>query len=234
MLLSVISMLYFIGGSLAFVFAPSLAENRFFLMAVLLAVLWGSTLSSLRGIKANSLVSTVCFLGGVLIPGILIIVLGAIYLLQGNPSHLDFSLTASNIFPDFKHIGTLVLILAFTRTFTGIEASANHANQVENPTKNFPLSIFIVVLLGLLINLLSAMSVGIVVPKEEISLIAGLMEAYQNFFAKFNIKWIVPVIGFLVAAGAAGGANAWLLGPVKGLLAAAKHGDLPPFFRKTI
>ena len=42
----------------------------------------------------------------------------------------------------------------------------------------------------------------------------------------------MPILGFLVATGAAGGVNAWLLGPVKGLLETAKHGDLPPFFRK--
>ena len=182
MLLSVISMLYFIGGSLAFVFAPELAQNRGFLIAVLLFVLWGSTFISMQGVKANSLVSTVCFIGGVLIPGLLTIVLGAYYLLKGNPSNLSFSFTMANIFPDFKDIGTLVLILAFTRTFTGIEASANHAGNVLNPKRNFPLSILIVVILGLSTNLLGAVAVAVVVPAENISLIAGIMEAFQVFF----------------------------------------------------
>lgn len=232
MLLSVISMLYFVGGSLAFVFAPELAQNRFFLIAILLIVVWGSTLINIHGIKANSLVSMICFLAGVLFPAILIITLGFFYLLEGNVSNLSFNFTAKNIFPDFTHITTLVFLLSFTRTFTGIEAPANHAANVINPTKNYPIAIFIVVLLGLGINLLGAASVAVVVPKEEISLIAGVMEAFRNFFTGLHVEWLVPYIGILVAGGAIGGANAWLLGPVQGLLQTARHGNLPPIFRK--
>ena len=233
MLVNVITMLFFVGGSLAFVFAPSLAESRIFLITVILSVTWLSTLSSLRGIKANSLISTICFIGGVLIPGIILIVLGIIYVWMGKPIHLNLSWTASNIFPDFTHISTLVLIVGFTLAFTGIEASASHAGKVVNPKRSYPIAILIVVIFGLTLNLLGAISVASVVPKEEISLIAGLMEAIRKFFVELNIAWLVPYMSILVAGGALGGANAWLLGPVKGLLETAKNGDLPPFFRKT-
>lgn len=232
MLLSVISMLYFVGGSLAYVIAPDLAASRIFLLAVLLLVLWSCTFISLKGIKANSLVSTVCFLGGVLIPGLFIIGLGIWYLVSGNISHLDFSLTKSNIFPDFKNITTLVLILGFARTFTGIEASSNHAGRVINPNRSYPIAILIVVILGLATNLLGAVSVAVVIPKEEISLVAGIMEAFNNFLKDLNIPWLVPYLGILVAGGAVGGANAWLMGPIKGLLETAKRGDLPPMFKR--
>lgn len=232
MLLSVTSMLYFVGGSLAFVFAPELAQNRFFLIVTLLIVVWGSTLINIHGIKANSRVSTFCFSLGVLLPAILIIILGGSYILRGGESNLSFEFTWKNLLPDFRHITTLVFLLSFTRTFTGIEAPANHASNVINPTRNYPIAIFIVVILGLSINLLGAASVAVVVPKEEISLIAGVMEAFRKFFTGLNVEWLVPYIGILVAGGAIGGANAWLLGPVQGLLQTARHGNLPPMFRK--
>lgn len=233
MLISVISMLYFVGGSLAFVFSPELAQNRYFLIVVLFVVVWGSTIINIHGIKANSRVSTICFLGGVLFPGILIIILAASYLISGNVSHFNFDFSFKNIFPDFHHITTLVLLLSFTRTFTGIEAPANHAANVINPTKNYPIAIFVVVLMGLSINLLGAASIAVVVPKEEISLISGVMNAFYNFLSNLHLSWLVPYIGVLVSLGAIGGANAWLLGPVQGLLRTAKHGNLPPVFRKT-
>ncbi len=232
MLLSVVSMLYFVGGSFAFVFSPELANSKLFLISVILVVLWGCTFISMKGIKANSIVSTVCFLGGVLFPGTLIIILGVFYLFSGNPIDLDLTFSFKKIVPDVKHITTLVLILAFTRTFTGIEASANHAGRVVNPGRNYPIAIFLVVILGLATNLLGAFSVAVVVPKEQISLIAGIMEAFEIFLTKLNIKWAVPYLGVLVAGGAIGGVNAWLMGPIKGLLATAKRGDLPPIFRK--
>jgi len=37
----------------------------------------------------------------------------------------------------------------------------------------------------------------------------------------------------MMTLGAIGMLNTWILGPAKGLLAAANKGDLPPFFRKT-
>ncbi|KPK33734.1 MAG: hypothetical protein AMS24_00200 [Chlamydiae bacterium SM23_39] len=232
MLLSVISMFYFVGGSFAYVIAPDLAANKIFLISVLFVALWTCTLASLKGVRVNSLVSTCCFLLGVLLPAILMIVLGVFYFFSDNPLSIDLSFTPKNIFPDFKKFATLVLILSFTRTFTGIEASSNHAGKVINPARNYPVAIFFVVIIGLAVNLLGAFSVAIVVPQRDISFVSGFMQAFEMFLRKMNVGWIVPYIGVLVAGGAIGGANAWLMGPVKGLLEAAKRGFFPPFLTK--
>jgi len=232
MILGIISQLYFVGGSLAFVFAPHLASNKLFLLATLLVVLWGTTFLALKGQKTSSMISTVGFLGGVLFPGSLIIGLGALYFFMGNPSQIDMSFSMKNIFPSFSQITTLVLLVGFMRTFCGIEASSSHAAEVENPKRNYPIAIFFVVVIGLLINVLGSLSVAAVVPQKEISLLAGLMEAFTVFFTKFNMKWFVPYMGLLVAGGAIGAINTWVMGPVKGLFAAAKSGALPPFFQK--
>ena len=58
------------------------------------------------------------------------------------------------------------------------------------------------------------------------------MEAFADFLSKFNMSWFVPIMGMLVALGALGAINSWLMGPVKGLLASAKSGQLPPYFQK--
>lgn len=232
MTISVIAMLYFISGSLAYVFAPSLAENRIFLVITQLVVIWFFTFLNLKGLKMSSWISTVGFLGGVLFPGILIIVLGFIYVLQGNPVHLDMSFTASNLFPDIKHISTLVLLVGFMRAFAGVEASSVHANYVNKPQRNYPLAIFIVVIIGIAINVLGSLAVAVVVPANEISLLSGIMEAFHSFFTKFHMLWLVPIMGFLAAIGQMGGASTWMTGPVSGLFATAEEGQLPPFFQK--
>jgi len=232
MVIGVIAMLYFVGGSLAFVFAPALASSRWFLLAVLLAVIWGSTLASLKGQKVSGMISTVGFLGGVLLPGSVIIILGIIYLLTGNAPQMSLSFTEGNIIPSFGQITTIVLLVAFMRTFSGIEASSSHAAEVDDPKRNYPIAIFFVVALGLTLNLLGSLAVGIVVPQKQISLLAGIMEALSVFFAQFNLSWLVPVFGLLAAGGAVGGISTWVMGPVKGLHATALNGELPPFFQK--
>lgn len=232
MILGIISQLYFVGGSMAFIFAPQLANNKLFLLGILLATLWISTFFSMRGQKTSSKISTIGFLGGVLFPGTLLIILGIIYFMQGNASEINMAFTFKNIIPDLNKITTLVLLVGFMRTFCGIEASASHAGEVENPKRSYPIAIFFVVLIGLLINVLGSLSVAAVVPQKQISLLAGIMEAFTDFFAKFNMSWFVPVMGILVTLGAVGAINTWLMGPVKGLFASAQNGQLPPYFQK--
>ena len=103
-----------------------------------------------KGIKANGIVSTIFFISGVLVPVFLINILGIVYLLKGGVSNLEFSFAPSKIFPNFRHFSTFALLLGFAITFSGSEASANHAGKVINPSKNYPIAIFIVVVLGLL------------------------------------------------------------------------------------
>ncbi|MFC1894609.1 amino acid permease [Candidatus Dependentiae bacterium] len=233
MIVGIISQLYFVGGSLAFVFYPHLAQSKLFLLTVLLTVLWGITFFVIKGQKTSSMISTVGFLAGVLFPGALLIILGVIYFLMGNAPAINMSLNFKNIIPNFKQVTTLVLLVGFMRAFCGIEASSSHAAEVENPKKNYSIAIFCVVLFGLLINIFGSLAIAAVVPQKKISLSAGIMEAFTSFFAKFNMVWFVPIIGLLVTLGAIGAINTWLMGPVKGLLASAKNGQLPPYFQKS-
>jgi len=80
---------------------------------------------------------------------------------------------------------------------------------------------------------LSSLAIAAVMPSGDISLTAGIMQGFKNLFDKFDIGWLLPVLGFLVAFGAMGGVTAWIVGPSKGLFATASDGDLPPFLART-
>ena len=110
---------------------------------------------------------------GVLIPGILIIRLGVLYLLSGDPVQIDLSLSEANLIPDMSNISSIVSLAGFIFVFAGIEVSAAHANEVKNPQRNYPIAIFIAGLILFIINVFGAMAVAIVVPQKQISLIAG-------------------------------------------------------------
>jgi len=232
MVIGMTGVLSFIGGMIAFVINPALANNKLFLLTIILAVYWGVTLFNLRGMNASSRISTVCFIGGVFVPGVLIILLGIIYLLQGNPIQVNTAITLQNLVPDMRNIHTLVLLFGFIFVFSGMEISAVHAGEVDNPQKNYPLAILLAAILLVSINVIGAMSVAVVVPRSHLSLVSGLMEAFSVFFSKFNLRWMIPIIAFLAGFGATGQVSTWVLGPVKGLLATAKNGDIPPFFQK--
>ena len=68
---------------------------------------------------------------------------------------------------------------------------------------------------------------------KDISLTAGIMQGFKDMLHMFKLDWLLPVMGFLLAFGAIGSVTAWIGGPSKGLLATAKHGEIPPFLQHT-
>ncbi|MBU0686546.1 MAG: APC family permease [Candidatus Margulisbacteria bacterium] len=232
MVFGMVMILSFVAGSLAFAINPALAGNKFYVLAVIVITYWILTLLNMRGMKTSGWISTVCLIGGVFIPAIFIIGFGLVYIFGGNPIQLNLSLTVSNFIPDLSKITNIALLAGVIFIYAGIEASASHAAEVNNPQRNYPIAIFFAGLLLILINILGGFAVGAVVPHNEISLTAGIMEAFKIFFNRFNVSWLVPVMALLAGLGAIGQVSTWVVGPVKGLLATAENGDLPPIMQK--
>jgi amino acid transporter len=87
--------------------------------------------------------------------------------------------------------------------------------------------------LVLLIFILPALAISWVVPAEQISLTAGIMQAFEAVFATFDITWLTPIVGIMLVAASLGGMLTWLAGPSKGLLLISREeGYLPPFLQK--
>ena len=228
------SILAYVAASLAYTIRPAWAENRFFIFAVIVLVYWGSTLANMKGTRLSGMISTVCVTVGVFFPTLILLILGADYLLSGNQVHLDCSMQASNWLPSLSNSGNLVLLLSFIFGYVGVEVSASHANEVAKPQRNYPLAIFIAAVVGFVLTLLGGLVVAAVLPQQtiEANLINGIMVTFSRLFELHHIQWMIPIFAGLVALGAAGQVSTWIVGPVKGLQATANRGDFPPIFRK--
>lgn len=222
--------LSFVATTIAYVFYPPLADNKPFVIGIILVSYWGMTWLNYLGIETSSWFSTIGVILGTVVPGLLIITLGAIWVIDGNPINTDLSFSA--LIPRMENFGDYVFLAGLFLAFTGLEVSAAHAREVKNPQKNYPKSIIIAALLTFSIFMLGSLSIAFVIPQENISLAAGLMEAFRSFFAYYNLGWILPIVGVLLVIGAIAEVNAWIVGPVKGLYASTSHGNLPPLFHK--
>jgi putative glutamate/gamma-aminobutyrate antiporter len=225
------TILSFIGATLAYLYDPALADNRVYMVAIVLITYWGGTLINFRGMEASGLLSLICVVAGTIIPGILIIGLGAAWLYSGETSSIVFSF--ENLLPDMSHIRNIVFLAGAMSMFAGMEVSAAHSQDVEDPKRTYPRAIFLSVVIALALLMFGALSIAIVVPQKDISLVAGVMETFTSFFDAHGLVWAVPVLAVLIAAGAVGELSAWIVGPAKGLMVTAKHGHLPPFLQKT-
>ncbi|NGX56791.1 MAG: Glutamate/gamma-aminobutyrate antiporter [Candidatus Anoxychlamydiales bacterium] len=226
------TVLAFAAGALSYLFLdPNLSSNKFFIIVVILLVYWGATFINFKGLKTASWVTTFCVIGGTIIPAILIIILGLVWLFTGNP--LEFLKTSDTFFPDFKNFDNLAFLAGTVLLFSGMEVGAVHVMDLKDPKKTYPKSIFIALIIIVITFLLGSFAVAATIPKEEISLTAGLMQSFKDLLHMFHLDILLPIIGFLVAFGAIGSVTAWIGGPSKGLLATAKHGELPPYLQYT-
>lgn len=224
------TILSFIAGTIAFSINPSLSQNTFYMFCVIFLTFWGTTFINLLGMKTSGWISTAGAILGTIIPGLLIIILGIIWVFLGNPSHIAFNW--SSFLPEVNSPSKLALLAGVILGFAGMEMSAIHAREVKNPQKNYPKAIFIsaVIIIGL--SILGTLAIAIVIPEKKISLVAGGMEAISYFLQSYGFTWSVPLISALVAFGSLGQVSTWTVGPSKGLLAAAQDGDFPPILHK--
>ena len=223
------TVLSFIAGSLAYIFDPSLANNRVYMVAIIIIAYWIGTLLNFRGMEMSGLFSTICVLSGVLLPGIIIVILGIIWVLTGGISQITYSM--HTLFPDFTKIENIVFLAGAFLIFSGMEVSAVHANSVKNPKRDYPRAILLSAVITVVLLILASLSIAIVVPQKHLSLIAGVLEAFRHIFITFKIGWVLPVIAVLITFGSMGELCAWIIGPSKGLYTTAEHGDLPPFLQ---
>jgi putative glutamate/gamma-aminobutyrate antiporter len=221
--------LSFVATTLAYVINPDLSQNKGFVLTVILVGFWGMTLLNYLGIKTSSWFSALGVIAGTIVPGLLIITLGMNWVISGNPMQIQFSLDA--LIPHFEGIGDWVFLAGLFLAFSGLEVSSAHAADVKDPQKSFPRSILFAAIITFVVFMLGSLSIAVVIPKEQISLVAGLMEAFYTFFQYYHLEWIIPILGILLIIGAVAEVNAWIIGPVKGLFATSVHGNLPPFFQ---
>jgi putative glutamate/gamma-aminobutyrate antiporter len=225
------SQLSFTAGALAYLFTPSLANNRFYMSMVILVAFWGATFINFKGIKASGMISTVGVIIGTILPGVLIMILAAVWLLKGNPAAVAFK--ASDLIPDMGNINNLVFAAGAFLTFAGMEVSAVHAKEVRNPQRDYPRAIFLAAFIATAVFVLATLAIAILVPKKDINIVYGIMQAFETFFAKYNMEWMVRVMGVFISIGAIAMVSTWVIGPSKGLFAAGKEGNMPPVFQKT-
>ena len=221
----------FIAVSLSYVFGMGgLGNNGVYVAAVIIVLYWASTMVALRGGNLFAKVGSISGLIGTLFPALLLIVFGIIWLAIGKP--VQTSLHASALLPPWTGIASIVLIVSNVLAYAGMEVNAVHANDLEHPGRQFPRAIALATALILLVLVLPTLAIAFAVPHRELGLIDGINLAFREFFDHFGMGWGTPVISLLIALGAFASVVAWIAGPSRGLLAAARTGLMPPALQK--
>lgn len=224
------SILSFTAASFAFLINPELAKNPIYIAISVVILFWILTFVNLRGMKTSGWISSVGVIVGTIIPGAFILLLGILWMAEGNPSQIPLTFKAA--FPNILDAKDLGLLSGVLLTLAGMEMSAVHAREVKDPKKNYPKAIFLSALIIFILTVLGGLSIAIVVPPGTMNLASGAIEAFSYFLARYNLTWALPLIAIAITIGAIGMVSTWIAGPTKGMLAAAEDHDLPKIFSR--
>jgi glutamate:GABA antiporter len=220
----------FVAGTFSLLVNPHWAESSWYTMGMIVLIMWGGTLLNCRGVKLSNIVSSLGCTVGTIFPGLVIVSLALYWILSGRPAVLSFE---GSYLPNIDSFSELAFLAGTFIAFSGIELSATHVREVYNPQKNFPKAILLCAVIVLGISILGSLAVALVIPKENISLDAGIMQAFNTMFAQIGFPKIAKLMGICVLFGALATINIWIMNPVRSLHANAKdHSYLPAYFRQ--
>lgn len=225
------AVLAFAAADVAYTFNPELANSKVFVVAVIWVTMWISTFLNFRDMKLSAFFSSSGAIIGTIIPGTLIIVLGIIHYASGKPPEIVFSLNA--MIPDFDSSQQLMLLAAMLVSLLGMEMSAVHVNEVDNPSRTYPKAIFFACIIIMVLSICGSLAIANVIPADSVSLSAGVCQAFDKLFSIHGMPWMTPIICLLMAYGGITMVITWMVGPSKGIREVAKEGYLPRSWQRT-
>ncbi|MEI8333887.1 MAG: APC family permease, partial [Chloroflexota bacterium] len=225
------TVLAFVASTIFYAFNPDLANDNVLLFIVMMAVFWGTTLIAALGERISSSFGSFGVIAGSIVPAILIIGLGVLYVVTGKPIDLP-PLSLSAMVPDIQ-LNTLPFVATVVLLFAGMEMAGFHALDVKNPQADFPKAMAVSAIIIFVLTVLGTLAIAFVVPVSQLSLAAGLMQAFQAFLVAFGLEGLLGPLAILVALGGMALLASWLIGPALGLGVVADGGDMPPVFART-
>lgn len=228
-----VTMIYFILGALSYVFDwPALNSNPMIKFIGVLVIFWILALSQFGGTKYTAKIAKIGFIVGILLPAAILIILALVYIIQGNPIYIS---SKDTFVPDFTKVNTLVVFVSFILSYMGVEASATHANEMDNPKKEYPLAMLLLVIVAIVVSTLGGLAIAAVIPQDQINLSAGVVQTFAVLSGHFtaNNTILVKIIALLLAFGVIAEVSSWVVGPTRGMIIAAEEGAIPKSWAKT-
>ncbi|HUO74302.1 MAG TPA: APC family permease [Solirubrobacteraceae bacterium] len=225
------ALLAYVASTLAYVFAPSLAHSGVYTTVVIIVLFWSAVLVSARGVLSTGRLASYGIFIGTLIPGLLLVLLAAIYLLQGNAAAAP--LNAHHVLPPWHGLTSVVLIVNSFFLYAGVEVNAVHVDELRDAPREFPKATLVAVVLILLVFVLPTLAISVAVPAPHISFTAGVMQAFKTLLEHFGLNVLTPIIAVGLVVASLSGLLDWLTGPSTGLLDIARErGYLPRYFQE--
>jgi glutamate:GABA antiporter len=190
-----------------------LSDNWTYVLPVTLGTLWIAVLINIVGLGTGKWLQNA---GGVgtYIPGLILISLG-VYGAVTTPPANEFSL--ATLKPDLNNLPALNLLASIAFAFAGLELASTMADEVENPRRNLPRSIFISAPLIAVAYIVGTAAVLWRLPNKDVNVVSGFLQAIKAGADNISptLGWVAALCAALYTIGNLGSVGAWLIGPAR-------------------
>lgn len=212
---------------------PELGDNSLFIFACILISYWAITLLNLK-FDMVKIAGDWGAIIGVYIPFLALVVLGVCYFVKNGITTTGYlaNFSADKLLPDLSDLGSLPTLTGIIFIFAGVEISSVHANNIDNPKRNYPIAVIVSVLVLVVFNLIAGLSVANAVPMGQMNL-ANITQPFVIMTKNLGVPALFNnIISLMILIGVLVQLSAWVLGPSKSMIKVADEGNLPPFFQK--
>ena len=193
--------------------ASGLSDNWMYVLPVTLGTLWIAVLINIVGVGTGKWLQNAGGIG-TYIPGLILISLGAYGATTAPPAN---ELNLATLKPDLTNLPALNLLASIAFAFAGLELASTMADEVENPRRNLPRSIFISAPLIAVVYVIGTAAVLWWLPNKDVNVVSGFLEAIKAGADHVSptLIWVAPLCAALYSIGNIGSVGAWLIGPAR-------------------
>ncbi|HLW34503.1 MAG TPA: APC family permease [Chthoniobacterales bacterium] len=191
----------------------ALSDSWAYALPVTLGILWIAVLINIVGLGAGKWLQNAGGIG-TYVPGLILILLGVYGATTAAPAN---ELSAATLKPDLGNFSALNLLASIAFAFAGLELASIMGDEVENPRRNLPRSIFISAPLIAIAYIVGTGAVLWWIPNKDLNVVSGFLQAIKAGADKISptLWWIAPVCAALYTIGNLGSVGAWLIGPAR-------------------
>jgi glutamate:GABA antiporter len=204
-----------------------LMDNWTYIFVATLTSLWLAVWMNVVGLKTGRWLQNVGALGTYL-PGAVLVGFG-LHAALTRPSATP--ITWQTITPDLSDMSALNLWASIAFAYAGLELCAVMGDEIKNPRRTLPRSIYIAAPFIAFLYLAGTASVLWLVPSSEVHVVSGFFQAMAAGARDLGgLAWIIPIAATLYVLGNIGGIGAWLTGPARVAFVIGLDRYFPPAF----
>jgi glutamate:GABA antiporter len=205
-----------------------LADRWIYVLPATLVALWIAVALNIVGLRTGRWLQNLGAIGTYL-PGLVLIALG-VYAMLTRPPATPLDLKA--LIPDLGNYSELNLWASIAFAFAGLELCACMGDEIRDPRRTLPRSIYISAPLIAFLYIAGTLSVLWLIPTGSVNIVSGFLQALELGARHLSpsLVWVAAACAAFYVVGNVGGVGAWLTGPARIAFVIGLDRYFPPAF----